>query len=108
MAQYQRKHPLELWHDDLCATISPATYRGKLYFLLLVDDCIRYTWMALLHTKDEDFEVFKRIKAAIEMEKNLRLRALCTDRGDEFTSNEFVDYCELLGVKCYLKTPCSP
>jgi hypothetical protein len=42
------------------------------------------------------------------MEKNCKLKALRTDRGGEFTSNEFRNYYEMLGIKRYLTTPYSP
>jgi hypothetical protein len=42
------------------------------------------------------------------MEKNCKLKALRTDRGGEFTSNEFRNYCEMLGIKRYLTMPYSP
>ena len=76
--------------------------------MLLVDDCTRFMWQVLIRDKDEAFEAFKKVKAAVEMEKNSKLKALRTDRGGEFTSNEFKTYCELLGIKRYLSAPYSP
>ena len=54
----------------------------------MVDDYSRYMWVVLLRSKDEAFEAFKKLKAATEMEHKLKVRALRTDRGGEFTSNE--------------------
>jgi transposase InsO family protein len=107
-SKYRADLPLELWHGDLYGPITPATHGGNRYFLLLVDDCTRFMWLVLIRSKDETFEAFKKVKTAAEIEKNNKLKALRTDRGREFTSNEFKQYCELLGVKQYLTAPYSP
>jgi transposase InsO family protein len=106
--KYRAKFPLELWHVDLCGPINPATHGGKRYFMLIVDDCIRFMWQILIRDKNEAFEACKKVKVAAEMEKNCKLKALRTDRGGEFTSNEFRNYCEILGIKRYLTAPYSP
>ena len=108
VTKFRAELPLELWHGDLCGPITPATHGGKRYFLLLVDDCTRFMWQVLIRSKDEAFEAFKKVKAAAEMEKNSKLKALRTDSGGEFTSNEFKQYCELMGIKRYLTAPYSP
>jgi transposase InsO family protein len=107
-AKYRAKFPLELWHVDLCGPINPATHEGKRYFTLIVDDCTRFMWQIMIRDKSEAFKAFKKVKVAVEMEKNYKLKALRTDHGGEFTSNEFKNYCEMLGIKRYLTTPYSP
>jgi IS30 family transposase len=82
---------MELWHGDLCGPISPATPAGKEYFLLLVDDYSRHMWIMLLQSKDEALAVIRKVQVAAELEKNLKLKALRTDRGGEFNSAEFVE-----------------
>jgi transposase InsO family protein len=42
------------------------------------------------------------------MEHKLKVRALWTDRGGEFMSNEFNDYCEKIGIKRFLTMPYTP
>jgi hypothetical protein len=43
---------LELVHHDLCGQIAPATPRGNMYFLLLIDVLSRYMWLAAIPSKD--------------------------------------------------------
>jgi transposase InsO family protein len=86
----------------------PATHGGKKYFFLMVDDYSRYMWVVFLRSKDEAFEAFKKLKAATEMEHKLKVRALWIDRGGEFTSNEFNDYCEKISIKRFLTAPYTP
>jgi hypothetical protein len=68
VANYRAKKGLELVHVDLCGQIRPKTPGGKSYFLLIVDDFIRFMWVELLSTKDEAFKCFKRVKALAETE----------------------------------------
>jgi hypothetical protein len=59
-AEYRAEQRVELVHDDLCDSISPATPRGNKYFLLLVDDLSRYMWLAAIPSKDRAAELPSR------------------------------------------------
>jgi transposase InsO family protein len=107
-AKYRAQTQLELWHGDLCGPISPITPGGKQYFLLLVDDFSRYMWIVLLHSKDEAFGAIKKVQSAAELEKGLKLKAIRTDRGGEFNSDEFVAHCESRGIKHFRTAPYTP
>jgi IS30 family transposase len=48
------------------------------------------------------------VKAATEMELQLQVRSLRTDRGGEFISREFNAYCEEKGIKRFITAPYSP
>jgi transposase InsO family protein len=76
-------------HGDLCGPISPVTSRGNKYFLLLVNDLSRYMWVATISSKDRAAAAIKDIQAWAEGESGLKLKALRTDRGGEFTAMEF-------------------
>jgi transposase InsO family protein len=107
-ALYRADLPMELWHGDLCGPISPATPAGKEYFLLLVDDYSRHMWIVLLRSKDEALAAIRKVQAAAELEKNLKLKAVRTERGGELSSAEFVEYCEARGIKHFRTAPYTP
>ncbi|WVZ53685.1 hypothetical protein U9M48_004590 [Paspalum notatum var. saurae] len=65
-------------------------------------------WLRLLTTKDQAAEAIKEIKAWAEAETGKKLRVLRTDRGGEFTSLEFGQYCAEVGVGHHLSAPYSP
>jgi transposase InsO family protein len=65
-------------------------------------------WIVVMKSKDKALSSFKEVNEAIEVEKNAKLNALRTDRGGEFRSDEFVEYCKNMGMKRYLTTPYSP
>nr|GFA63548.1 zinc finger, CCHC-type [Tanacetum cinerariifolium] len=107
-AKFRSKNPLDLVYRDLCGLISPATHSGKKLIFLLVDDCTRFMWAYFLTSKDQALSTFKEFRQQIEMEMRMKLRMLRTDRGGEFTSNEFTKYCKEKGIARQLTAPYSP
>lgn len=107
-ASFRAEEKLQLVHGDLCGPITPATPGGKNYFLLLVDDMSRFMWIVLLRSKDEAIAAVQKFQAAAELESGCKLKVLRTDRGGEFTSNQFAEYYEELGVNHHLTAPYSP
>ncbi|GKA72947.1 zinc finger, CCHC-type containing protein [Tanacetum coccineum] len=100
--------PLDLIYGDLCGPITPPTPSGKRYIFLLVDDYSRYMWAYFLSTKDQAFDTFKEFKKTIENELRTTLKMFRTDRGGEFNSNEFTQYCKENGIARQLTAPYSP
>nr|GFB11212.1 zinc finger, CCHC-type [Tanacetum cinerariifolium] len=97
-AKFISKNPLDLVYGDLCGPISPATHSGKKLVFLLVDDCTRFMRAYFLTSKDLAFSTFKEFRQQIEIEMRMKLRMLRTDRGGEFTSNEFTKYFKENGI----------
>ena len=58
--------------------------------------------------KSEAFTKFEKFKALVEQETGAKIKTLRTDRGGEFTSSEFNDYCESSGIKRHLTAQYSP
>jgi transposase InsO family protein len=81
---------------------------GCRYFLLLIDGYIYFMWLVLLTSKDEAAMALKRFQAEAQTEARRKLRTLCTNRGNEFTSNELVAHFVATGVKRHLTAPYSP
>jgi transposase InsO family protein len=108
VAKFRADSPLDLFHTDLCGHIRPRTPGGKNYFLLVVDDYSHFMWIELLATKDEAFRCFKKVKALAENEKGSKLRAFRSDRGGEFNSIEFKEFCDEQGLKHFTTTPYTP
>jgi hypothetical protein len=77
-------------------------------FLLMVDDMSRYMWLILLSAKSDVARMIKQVHAQAEAECGKRSKVLRTDRGGEFTSSRFIDYCNDTGVRRHLMVPYSP
>nr|GFB46816.1 zinc finger, CCHC-type [Tanacetum cinerariifolium] len=65
-------------------------------------------WAYFMTSKDQAFSTFKEFRQQIEIEMRMKLRMLRTDRGGEFTSNEFTKYCKENGIARQLTAPYSP
>ena len=72
------KCKLELVHSDLCGPMSTPALNQSLYFLLLIDDLTRMTWVYFLSNKSQTFDMFKSFKAMAENESDCRLKKLRT------------------------------
>ena len=105
---FRATEPLELIHIDICGPITPTTLGGSRYFLLIIDDFSRLTWVSMLQCKSDAFEAFKHFKNLAETEKGMKIKTLRSDRGGEFTSDEFTNYCLKYGIKRQLTAPYSP
>ena len=99
---------LELIHGDLCGPINPPTPGGCRYFLLLVDDFSRVMWVYMLKTKDEALDSFKKFKALVENGREEKVKVLRTDRGGEFCSAKFGEFCDEAGIMRHFTAPYSP
>jgi hypothetical protein len=94
--EYTTSKPLELVHTDLCGPTRTQSLQGENYFMLLIDDYTRMTWVSFLRNKSEAFEKFKSFKALVENETDLKIKCLRSDNGGEFTSNEFEEFVKLM------------
>jgi transposase InsO family protein len=97
--EYSTKRPLEIVHIDLVGPIATKGLKGEKYFMLLVDDYTRMNVVCFCRNKSEDFEHFKVYKEMVENEMDSKIKCLISDNGGEFTSNEFMDYCNIHGIK---------
>ena len=104
-SSYRATKVLELVHRDLCGPISPPTAGRNRYVFVLIDDYSRYMWTILMKEKSEAFTKFKFFKATVEAEIGTMIKILRTDRGGEFTSLEFREFCDSPGIKRHLIAP---
>lgn len=107
-SMWRAKEVLELIHSDICGPISPTTTTGKRYILCLIDDYSRKAWVYFLKEKSEAFNQFKIFKKQVETETGKSIKCLRTDRGGEYTSHEFSNYCKEEGIRRQLTTAYTP
>ena len=53
-AEFRAKKVLELIHTDLCGPITSNSLGGSIFFMLIIDDYSRMTWVYLLKSKADD------------------------------------------------------
>ncbi|GJT15050.1 retrovirus-related pol polyprotein from transposon TNT 1-94 [Tanacetum coccineum] len=99
---------LELVHTDVYGPTSVASIGGSRYYVTFIDDSSRKVWVYFLNNKFEVFNTFKKWKAAVENEANLRVKCLKSDNGGEYSSREFIEYCAKNGIRMLKTVPETP
>ena len=107
-AEARNMAPLELVHSDLCEMNGELTKGGRQYFMTFIDDCTRFCYVYLLKTKDEALHYFKVYKAEVEYQLEKKIKCLRSDRGGEYFSNEFSEFCAVHGIIHERTPPYSP
>ncbi|KAL4289903.1 hypothetical protein GQ457_14G000940 [Hibiscus cannabinus] len=100
--------PVELIHADVCGPMQTLSLNNSRYFVVFVDDFSRMTWVYFVKEKSEVFSVFKKFKSSIEKQSGNAVKVLRTDRGGEFVSTEFDNFCEEMGIQHQLTASYTP
>ncbi|CAL2253197.1 unnamed protein product [Prunus armeniaca] len=99
---------LGLIHSDLCDFKSTPTRGGKNYYITFIDDCSKYCYVYLIHSKDEALQMFKTYKAEVENQLDRKVKVLRSDRGGEYESTAFSDFCATHGIIHQTTAPYTP
>ena len=99
---------LERIHTDVCEPISVASIEKHRYYVIFVDDFSRKCWIFFMQKKDQTFSKFCEFKALVEKESGNQVKALRSDNGGEYISNEFKDFCSREGIRRELIAPQNP
>ena len=96
---WRAKKVLELVHTDICGPMSTPSQGNNKYFVLFIDDFTRMTWVFFMKQKSEVFSIFKKFKSFVEKQSGCYIKTLRSDRGMEYTSSQFGNFCEDEGVE---------
>ncbi|GKA76891.1 retrovirus-related pol polyprotein from transposon TNT 1-94 [Tanacetum coccineum] len=95
---HQTKGTLDYLHADCWGPSRLPSLGDARYFLSIIDDFLRMTWVFMMKHKSEAFEKFKHWKILIENQTGRKIKRLCTDNGLEFCLREFNDFCRDEGI----------
>lgn len=90
--------PCHRIHSDLCGPMEVNSLNGNRYFMLLVDDYSRMTFIYFLKQKSEAFNKFKEFKLLVENQQGKNIKIFHTDKGLEFCNREFSNYLKTFGI----------
>lgn len=83
------------------------TRGGKKYFVTFIDDCTRYCYVYLLHSKDQALEKFKEFTLEVENQLQRTIKVVRSDRGGEY-NEPFNAFCREKGIIHQTTAPYSP
>ncbi|KAK2452730.1 hypothetical protein QL285_000498 [Trifolium repens] len=107
-SKWRASKKLELVHTDICGPLTPQSNAGSRYFMTFTDDFSRKTWVYVLKDKASALDSFKSFKVLVEKEAGCSILCLRSDRGGEYTSNTFNEFCRTEGIKRQLTTAYTP
>jgi len=84
-----------------------ARYRGN-YFITFIDDFTRFGHIYLISHKSEALDCFIRYTNLVENKLSTKIKALRTDRGHEYLSEQLKDFCDEKGIVRKLTIPYTP
>jgi transposase InsO family protein len=100
--------PLELLHMDLFSLIAYISIGGSKYYLVIVDDYSRFTWVFFLQEKSQTQEPLKRFLRRAQNEFGLRVKKIRSDNGTEFKNSQIEGFLEEEGIKHEFSSPYTP
>ena len=71
-------------------SLCPPTYEGKRFFLTLVDDCSRFTWLFLLKQKSEASIYVKQFFTMVQTQFGVSIKCLKSDNAKKLALIEFL------------------
>ena len=80
---------LERIHTDVCGPFSVASKTKHRYYVIFVDEYSRRCWIFFMQTKYQTFSKCCELKTLVEKESGKQVKALWSDNGGEYISNEF-------------------
>ena len=99
---------LDLVHSDLCGPMSVPSLGGARYFLVLVDDLTRFTYVAFLKKKSDTLQELKAFIALMSNQGHGAVRAIRTDNGTEYVNGALKDYLTSKGIVHQTSAPYTP
>ncbi|CAL1356411.1 unnamed protein product [Linum trigynum] len=95
---HRTKGILDYLHSDCWGPSRVESIGGSRYFLSIIDDYSRFTWIFMMKQKSEAFTKFKQWKTLVENQTGKKIKKLRTDNGLEFCNSEFNEFCKDEGI----------
>jgi hypothetical protein len=95
----------ELIHCDIWGPLSVKSTNGSQYFLTIVDDHCRYTWVFLMHHKSQTRFILQSFFTFVETQFKTHIKCLRTDNGIEFLVPDFYASKGVIHQRTCVETP---
>src|SRR5215510_15737116 len=98
-SNHRAKHPLELVHTDIHGPTPVQSHQGYKYWALFKDDYTRLRCVIPMKKKADTFGAFKVFKAFVENLFDCKIKTIRDDKGGEYMSKEFEEFCLEHGIE---------
>ena len=93
------KKPGDKVYSDVWGPARHPTIDKKIYYISFTDDHSRESVLYLMNSKDQAFHKYKLYEAMLLRQRNTHIKALVSNRGGKYTSNEFTDHLAKQGMR---------
>ena len=95
----------DLIHCDFWGPFYVSTIDSCKYFLTIVNDCSRCTWVYLLKHKSQTQSILEQFCTMVETQFSRKVKVIRTDNGTEFIMSDFFAKRGILHHLSYVETP---
>jgi len=81
LSKNKSSRAFQLVHIDICGPFSVSSYSGYRFFLTIVDDYTRFTWLFLMKSKSETRAILTNFLAYVHTHFNTNIQTLRSDNG---------------------------
>ncbi len=89
---------LDLIHTDVAGPLSVPSKGGALYFVTFIDDKSRWLTVFPIKSKSDCFSCFLKFRSGVETQTGRKIKAIRSDGGGEYLSNEFKGFMTQNGI----------
>jgi hypothetical protein len=112
-AKFKRNVPrveqvMHTLHSDITGPWPVASIGGGVYVLSLMDEASSRGGVSIIKSKDAAADELKRLILIWERDTGKKCHVLFTDRGGEYISNDFLDWCLINRIKHDYSAPRTP
>jgi hypothetical protein len=95
----------DLVHVDIWGPFSIQSINGSRFFLTIVDDFSRYTWIYLMHSKYQTRSIVQSFFTMVATQFNIKIKTLRSDNGVEFCMDDLFSQQGTLHQLSCVETP---
>ena len=89
---------LQFIYSDICGPMNVRAKHGANYFIIFIDDFTRFGHVYLISHKSEALDCFTKFITLVENQLSTKIKALRSDRGREYLSEQFKGFCDEKGI----------
>lgn len=98
-------HCFDLLHMDIWGPIGIPSMQGHHYFLTIVDDHSRFTWLFLMKNKGETRDCIKNFITYIQTQFSAKIKSIRSDNGPEFNMSSYLASLGIIHQRSCVETP---
>lgn len=98
-------HPFELLHMDIWGPINISSIQGHHYFLTIVDNYNRFTWLFLMKLKGETRTCITNFINYVQTQFSAKIKTIRSDNGLEFNMLSYFATLGILHQRSCVETP---